>query len=359
MWSPSGLWGDSDTDVIWVVDTTHFGVHPLKLSELQAGVVERHVAPNLQTLDLRMIQGCHFTRQHSGRNGNYELSAIWGDDETIWVANGARGRLDAYQRVDTEADGVDCEWNEITAWDSYDTEQRSFRSGLPRNKSKDYSLWLTNNDYINVNGIWSDGATIWLSGPVARVAPNASPPLTAGIYKLDMSSGRLTLAPGYADLSDSAGIWSDGTTIWVATPGRLKAYSLANGARRANLDVGLHWGRDPGDIWSTVRRSGHQRRAERDRGLPPAQAVAKQASSPPAASPGAAAGRLSGPAGATVDPGRQRQPHWQGGHGGTRRSRTGTGSRSRGSRHCRATRSASSSRAAAASQPSSRFPSRR
>ena len=116
LWSPSGLWGDSDTDVIWVVDTTHFGVHSLKLSELQAGVVERHVAPDLQTLDLRMIQGCHFTRQHSGRNGNYELSAIWGDDETIWVANGARGRLDAYQRVDTVADGVDCRWNEITDW---------------------------------------------------------------------------------------------------------------------------------------------------------------------------------------------------------------------------------------------------
>ena len=250
LWSPSGLWGESDTDVIWVVDTTHFGVHPLKLSELQAGVVERHVAPDDQTLDLRMIQGCHFTRQHSGRNGNYELSAIWGDDETIWVANGARGRLDAYQRVDAVADGVDCDWKEITSWDTYNTEQRSFKSGLPRDKSKDYSLWLTNNDYINVNGIWSDGATIWLSGPVARVVPDPSPALTAGIYKLDMSSGRLTLAPGYEDLSDSAGIWSDGTTMWVARPGRLKAYSLANGARRANLDVGLHWGRDPGDIWS-------------------------------------------------------------------------------------------------------------
>ena len=250
VWSPSGLWGDSDTDVIWVVDTTHFGVHSLKLSELQAGVVERHVAPDLDTLDLRMIQGCHFTRQHSGRNGNYELSAIWGDDETIWVANGARGRLDAYQRVDTVTDGFTCTWKEITDWGSYDTEQRSFRSGLPRNKSKDYSLWLTNNDYINVNGIWSDGATIWLSGPVARVVPNARPPLTAGIYKLDMSSGRLSLATGYEDLSESAGIWSDGTTMWVARPGRLKAYNLADGARRANLDVGLHWGRDPGDIWS-------------------------------------------------------------------------------------------------------------
>ena len=256
LWSPSGLWGDSDTDVIWVVDTTHFGVHSLKLLELQAGVVERHVAPDLLTLDLRMIQGCHFTRQHSGRNGNYELSAIWGDDETIWVANGARGRLDAYQRVDTVADGVDCRWKEITNWGSntntntYTTEQRSFKSGLRRNKSKDYSLWLTRYDYINVNGIWSDGATIWLSGPVARVIQDPSPALTAGIYKLDMSSDRLTLAPGYADLSDSAGIWSDGTTMWVATPGRLKAYNLADGARRANLDVGLHWGRDPGDIWS-------------------------------------------------------------------------------------------------------------
>ena len=133
---------------------------------------------------------------------------------------------------------------------NYATVERTFKSGLPRNKSKDYSLWLTRYDYINVNGIWSDGATIWLSGPVARVIQDPSPALTAGIYKLDMSSDRLTLAPGYADLSDSAGIWSDGTTMWVATSGRLKAYNLADGARRANLDVGLHWGRDPGDIWS-------------------------------------------------------------------------------------------------------------
>ena len=79
---------------------------------------------------------------------------------------------------------------------------------------------------------------------------SATPKPPGGLYQINMASAALTKAPGFEGLGDGAGIWSDGTTMWVATPGRLKAYNLANGARRPNLDVGLHWGREPGDIWS-------------------------------------------------------------------------------------------------------------
>ena len=117
-WSPSGLWGDPANDVIWVVDPNRFGVHALKLSELKQGVIERHVAvaPVEQELDLRFSQRCHFAKERVGHNGNNDLSAIWGDVDTIWIANGDRGRLDAYRRVDAVADGFFCNWEEITAW---------------------------------------------------------------------------------------------------------------------------------------------------------------------------------------------------------------------------------------------------
>ena len=43
-WTPSGIWGDRDADTVWVVNPAHFGIHPLKLSALRQGRIERHVA---------------------------------------------------------------------------------------------------------------------------------------------------------------------------------------------------------------------------------------------------------------------------------------------------------------------------
>ena len=61
----------------------------------------------------------------------------------------------------------------------------------------------------------------------------------------------MAIAAGYDGHGDSYGLWSDGTTMWVAAYGWLRAYDLDTGIRRAALDVRLRSYRmTPGDIWS-------------------------------------------------------------------------------------------------------------
>ena len=77
-----------------------------------------------------------------------------------------------------------------------------------------------------VRGIWSDDTTMWLNGPVLRVAATTAPSPPAGMYTLNMATNQLTRAPGFDGASGGAGIWSDEETMWVAKPGWLRAYHL-------------------------------------------------------------------------------------------------------------------------------------
>ena len=59
--------------------------------------------------------------------------------------------------------------------------------------------------------------------------------------------------PGYdGHVGSSYGLWSDGTTMWVATDsGWLRAYDLDTGVRSAEFDIRIQtYGMPPGDIWS-------------------------------------------------------------------------------------------------------------
>ena len=126
-------------------------------------------------------------------------------------------------------------------------------------------------DYLYVEGIWSDGETIWLSGPVTRLRSGATPSPPDGIYTLDISSGELNQAAGFERYSDGAGIWSDGTTMWVAVPGWLRAYQLDGGIRHPALDVQTFWDRTPATSGPTARRVGSptaRRRASRPSACP-------------------------------------------------------------------------------------------
>ena len=70
----------------------------------------------------------------------------------------------------------------------------------------------------------------------------------------------MAIAPGYDGHGTSYGLWSDGTTMWVATDsGWLRAYDLNSGVRSAEFDIRIQteydsqnntYGMPPGDIWS-------------------------------------------------------------------------------------------------------------
>ena len=65
-----------------------------------------------------------------------------------------------------------------------------------------------------------------------------------------MVTGHVVEAPGFDGHYDAYGLWSDGTTMWVATGEWLRAYHLDTGIRRAALDVRLRGNQAPGDMWS-------------------------------------------------------------------------------------------------------------
>ena len=78
VWRPSGLWGDPDTDTVWVVDPSHFGIHALDLSELKQGRIERHIAADTSEFDYRLNYRCHFSGSRASGNGNPSLTVMWG-----------------------------------------------------------------------------------------------------------------------------------------------------------------------------------------------------------------------------------------------------------------------------------------
>ena len=265
-WTPSGLW--SDGNVLWVVDPIHFGAHPLKLDKLlNEGVVELHRAqyatndptsPADRESDLRIHYHCHLNPDVVGGEGNPELTEIWGNANTIWVANNTNGQLNAYHRG-AAGTGTPCNnLVRVVGWIDADpadaprsaaTASVGIKAQIRRDSSKDFSLWLSAIDMLVVRGIWSDDTTMWLNGPVLRVAATTAPSPPAGMYTLNMATNQLTRAPGFDGASGGAGIWSDGDTMWVAKPGWLRAYHLGNGSRRAELDLQLP-GIEPDGIWS-------------------------------------------------------------------------------------------------------------
>ena len=95
------------------------------------------------------------------------------------------------------------------------------------------------------SGIWSNGTTVW----IADVS-------NAKLYAYSQADGA---RDGDKDIALSGaimvptGIWSDGTTIWVIDPveAKLFAYTLGSGARDSDSDINL--GSDlmlPVDMWS-------------------------------------------------------------------------------------------------------------
>ena len=78
-------------------------------------------------------------------------------------------------------------------------------------------------------GIWSDGTTVW-------VADGADDKLYA--YLLDGGTRQAEAEFDVDTTSFSNGIWSDGATVWVSDESKLLAYELDGGARQSGRDFG-------------------------------------------------------------------------------------------------------------------------
>ena len=145
-------------------------------------------------------------------------------------------------------------WSDgTTLWVADEVDQKLYAywlSNYSRNPSRDFDLAAESFTSANNGGplgIWSDGTTMW----VADIDD-----LKIYAYRLndgepDFNKEIDTLAP--RQNLDPRGIWSDSTTMWVAdhTESRVYAYRLSNGQRDANKEIILRDGNHaPGGIWS-------------------------------------------------------------------------------------------------------------
>ncbi len=150
--------------------------------------------------------------------GHSDISGIWSDGETLWVADTEDDKLYAYELA-----------------------------GGARDESKDFNT-LSAAGNQDPAGIWSDGETMWVADSEDDM-----------IYAYRMSdrtrkSFRDIESLGDAGNRDPAGLWSNGRTTWVSDPGddKLYAYRLADGRRLPKSDFNtLHASNvDPQGIWS-------------------------------------------------------------------------------------------------------------
>ena len=163
---PTGLWADSTT--IWVSDLADDNLYAYKRSTRN-----RDPEKDFDTL---------------APAGNTSPRGMWSDGETMWIADPDDDKIYAYS-VATKA----------------------------RDASKDFSsLSTSSGGNRTLSGIWSDGATMW-------VVVDRGVHVTSDdkVYAYDMATKARDSSRDFTGLDaagnkEPSGIWSDGTTMWVA-----------------------------------------------------------------------------------------------------------------------------------------------
>ena len=201
---------------------------------------------------------------------------VWGNDDTIWVANdgsGATDRLYAYKRSDRSRDagkdfanlntagnnnprGICSDGTTMFVADSGDDKVYAYKmSDTTRISTREVTLDAANN---SPQGLSCDSTHLW-------VADDTNDHLTSKIFVYLRSDGShastldipaSTLSPSNNDGSinnhDQRGMWSNGTTLFVVddTDTQVYAYQLSDRTRDddKNLDLGAA-NTDPWGLW--------------------------------------------------------------------------------------------------------------
>ena len=188
--APIGIWADKETQTMWVADH-----HNAKIHAYDVGTEKRYPAKDFDGLRAA---------------GNDHPSGIWSDGETMWVADRGDDRVYAYTLATTR-----------------------------RDPSREFELVSVPNvvDNSSPSDIWSDGETMWVADQADgkiyayRVPPKATSAPEAAPFRHNPSLelSRLYLAENH----HAEGIWSDGTTMWVADhdDNRVYTYRISDGLR--------------------------------------------------------------------------------------------------------------------------------
>ena len=276
---PVGIWSDGTT--MWVSDWSDAKVYAYNMA-----TKERDPDRDIDTLVAA---------------GNNRPTGVWSDKTTIWVADSESGKIYAYNLETKQRDaGKDFDtlihrpadiWSDgTTMWvQDWRTNQTTRSGGYPTVKMYAYNMATKQRDAgkdfddlldyrseprggsdLQPWGIWSDGTTMWVTKMIFGDWGSFSYSTNTGyIYAYNLETKGFDGGKSFFDGNEPwlattlnaagnnspAGIWSDGTTMWVVDrhDNKIYAYNLDTGQRDAGMDfdilndAGSH---SPQDIWS-------------------------------------------------------------------------------------------------------------
>ena len=203
-------------------------------------------------------------------NDNSEPRGMWSDGATIWVANdgtNAGNKLFAYKLSDGSRDSgkdiaADISGGNLgmlgicsdgtTMWVADSDRHKVFAykvSDQSRDSGKDFNLHADN---ARPRGVWCNASTIWIADDYMGFTDNDK------LYAYKLSDGSRDSGKDFNTLVGAGnkhprGIWSDGTTMWVADrdDDKIYAYKMSDKSRDADKDITLDSGNDaPYGMWS-------------------------------------------------------------------------------------------------------------
>ena len=227
-----GMWGDSDH--LYVADQHTAGVYAVSLDDLINNTTGGGSLAFGRSFGSGILAEGRLNHRHDPSDRYVSVTSVWGNDDYTWISDDNNAWMRAYVRGSGE-----------------------------REESADIKLYKDGHGLMAL-GLWSDGDTMWVNAFPYRWYGGRST-LSTGIYKVDLSDGSITKADGFEGLADDDGnrardIWSDGETMWIAIPnGKIQAYDLDTGSRRARYDIVTRRARgdgrlndplSPGGLWS-------------------------------------------------------------------------------------------------------------
>ncbi len=191
---------------------------------------------------------------------------VWGNDDTIWVSEdgvGSENKIYAYNRDGTRdssedfdtlqgAGNTDVEgiWSDGTTMFVVDSDDDKLYAYTVSTKAHDSGKDITLSSFNDEpRGIWGNADTIWVSHDGTGTDNK--------IFAYQRSNGNRDSDKDFDTLDDAGnadveGIWSDGTTMWVAdsSDNKLFAYEMSDMSQDPDKDVDLvSENDDPRGVW--------------------------------------------------------------------------------------------------------------
>ena len=199
---------------------------------------------------------------------NTNPQGIWSDGTTMWVADDADNNIYAYNMetkeyvsIDIEVDGDGVEVDE----EGFDDDGNKITTTTTKHPS-DFDL---TNAGTSPRGIWSDGTTMWVADAADSKIYAYNMDTAEGTTRVSVDvpdengavdgNGEIIVTTTYPSDFDTLsaagntsprGMWSDGTTMWVADAGNnIYAYKIEDKSYSANLSFSIN-SSSSGGIWS-------------------------------------------------------------------------------------------------------------